>query len=333
MEQVVFWIICVFLLIVLAGSVWKGTVENNHYSRDFLVAWMIILVIGLMLVNDFDAYSKFTIPVALMGLFVYIIKTVDTKRPGTDTDRRKGGRRYSDREIEQLQELHREVRRVLDATRSRVEEEMKYLSRQLHDEINPNLLFIRNKISELECKIKEGKITDPDAIIPDLERLFSLVKDAYVMNREIIKSIRTEIIDNIGFKAALGSLVTQFSNLFDKPMIRLDMNLPEKPEITCRSAITAYHIIREALYNAVKHASAEVVVVSIKQEGARYKVEVRDNGIGIAAQRKSESGIGLIDMRERAASICQDFQIQPSNPNDAKRSGTTIRFSFEPTTQ
>jgi nitrate/nitrite-specific signal transduction histidine kinase len=69
------------------------------------------------------------------------------------------------------------------------------------------------------------------------------------------------------------------------------------------SAISAYKIIREAIFNAIKHSKAAQVRVSIHHNKAldTYKVEITDDGVGMKATARNgeHAGIGLIDMRER----------------------------------
>ena len=64
--------------------------------------------------------------------------------------------------------------------------------------------------------------------------------------------------------------------------------------------LAAYRIVQEALTNALKHAGAERVCVTVDYGADQLQVEVRDNGRR-APQPAGRGGHGLVGMRERAA--------------------------------
>jgi signal transduction histidine kinase len=68
----------------------------------------------------------------------------------------------------------------------------------------------------------------------------------------------------------------------------------------------AYQIAGEALRNAVKHAGARLVTVTIHYESQQLRLTIRDDGKGIDAEtmaRQVEGHFGLPGMRERAAIV------------------------------
>jgi hypothetical protein len=68
-----------------------------------------------------------------------------------------------------------------------------------------------------------------------------------------------------------------------------------------------YRIAREALVNAIRHADARLIEVTLDYRPERFIVTIRDDGIGIADQDVLASGRdrhwGLAGMRERAAAV------------------------------
>ena len=136
----------------------------------------------------------------------------------------------------------------------------------------------------------------------------------------------------IGFTAALESLVAHYTNISEKPVITLEHNLPKRPALPETSAVSAYKIIREAIFNAIKHSKADQVHVSIHHNKAMdtYKVEITDDGVGMKATARNgeHAGIGLIDMRERVRVLGGALKIQASDPTNQKRPGAKLSFSF-----
>jgi signal transduction histidine kinase len=65
-----------------------------------------------------------------------------------------------------------------------------------------------------------------------------------------------------------------------------------------------YRIAQEALNNALKHARATNVRVTIRQDAGRLRLEVGDDGLGFdAAAVRDGGGLGLHNMAERAAGV------------------------------
>ena len=63
----------------------------------------------------------------------------------------------------------------------------------------------------------------------------------------------------------------------------------------------AYFLIAEALTNAVKHARATRVEVSMNCDGLTLLLEIRDDGIGAASM--ATAGFGLNGMADRASGL------------------------------
>jgi signal transduction histidine kinase len=80
--------------------------------------------------------------------------------------------------------------------------------------------------------------------------------------------------------------------------------MPEEVEMTL------YRIAQEALNNVEKHSRATRVDMVLKCTSSSASLMVYDNGKGFAgaAARKTKSGWGLDNMRERAAILGGTFQ-------------------------
>ena len=308
-ENFVFFTICSFLLVVFGVSL-SLAFKGNNTAKYFLWIWAVLMLVALPFTTRANTISSLAAGLMLM-FFLYVLFLSNKQS------------------LERLEVSHEETRRVLAESNRRIDEERRTLSRRLHDHVNPNLLLCKTELKRLEPFVKGD-----EKACQTLASAISLVGDAYTQTRDIIKNTRIEVIDSIGFTSALESLIAHYTNFFDKPAIVLEHNLPKRPEMSEEVAVTVYKIIREAIYNAIKHASAKQVVVSVQHNKAResYKVEITDDGVGIKAKQKAQNetltGIGLIDMRERARVIGGDLKIQAVAPGNVKRPGTRVSFSF-----
>ena len=75
--------------------------------------------------------------------------------------------------------------------------------------------------------------------------------------------------------------------------------------------------------NVRKHAQASEVEVNLVFEEKVVKLSVRDNGIGLDTEVKSEGAFGLIGMRERARLLGGTLAVQSE-----KGKGTLIEVTI-----
>ncbi|WP_459203504.1 sensor histidine kinase (plasmid) [Ralstonia pseudosolanacearum] len=304
---IIFYTSCAFLLIVLVVSLVLA-VKGNRTAKYFLWVWAVLLVAALPFITRANMISSLAAGLMLV-FFIYVF--FFTVRYGK----------------ERVDVSHEETRRVLAESTRRIEEERRALARRLHDDVNPQLLFSKTILTQLQSILKGDEKSS--AL---LAKAIETTSDAYTQIRDIIKNTRIEVIDSIGFTAALEALVAHYTSFSDKPTIALKHNLPKRPELPEAVAVSAYKIIREAIFNAIKHAGATQVHVSVRysKPSNHYAVEIYDDGVGLKASPRNDDnvGIGLIDMRERARVLGSELKVQAADPSNPKRPGTRISFSF-----
>jgi signal transduction histidine kinase len=69
------------------------------------------------------------------------------------------------------------------------------------------------------------------------------------------------------------------------------------------TAIQVYRIAQEAITNAVKHAQARNIIVTLQADGEEIRLDVCDDGVGIPFDAAAGIGCGLRCMRYRARAI------------------------------
>jgi signal transduction histidine kinase len=87
-----------------------------------------------------------------------------------------------------------------------------------------------------------------------------------------------------------------------------------------------YFIVREALWNIVKHAKATRVTITLTKENNEVVVVVKDNGVGFEPSTLGSETMGLRNMKERVRSLGGVFGVQ-SRPSQGTR--LTARIPVE----
>jgi signal transduction histidine kinase len=171
-------------------------------------------------------------------------------------------------------------------------------ARELHDETLQELAGLRILLSA-------ARRTDDRARVDQaLDQAVELVTDGIANLRALITDLRPAALDEIGTQAALTALVERVRAMSGL-VVELDVDLafeagradarhvPELEE-------TLYRVVQEALTNAVKHAGATALRVTVREGDGSVFVTVRDDGGGFDPEAQSP-GFGLIGMAERIA--------------------------------
>jgi signal transduction histidine kinase len=84
--------------------------------------------------------------------------------------------------------------------------------------------------------------------------------------------------------------------------------------------VAAYYVASEALTNAVRHAQASVVRVTLEERDDAFQLSIRDDGVGGADPAK---GSGLIGLHDRVEALGGSIDL-----SSAVGEGTRIVIEF-----
>ncbi|MGZ8625309.1 MAG: sensor histidine kinase [Actinomycetota bacterium] len=165
----------------------------------------------------------------------------------------------------------------------------------LHDDVLPPLVRVHLLGQVLRHELATGQLL---ALEDDLPALLQATDDASEAIRNQIRSLRTSTVGISGLARSLESLVRQLD--FESPCAcsaELD-DVRGAPVVE----LLAYQIARECLRNAVQHAEASTVRLSLLGDGESLTVAVQDDGRGfVPALVDDNRHFGLALMRERVA--------------------------------
>jgi signal transduction histidine kinase len=188
------------------------------------------------------------------------------------------------------------------------EEERRRLRRDLHDGLGPQLSSQALTIDAVRALMRR----DPDAAEELLLELKADAQDAVADIRRLVYGLRPPALDDLGLLGALRETAEQYAT----KDLSVSVKTPETlPPLSAAVEVAAYRIAQEALTNVSRHAGAHACTVSLTiDEPSTLRLEVRDDGIGIAGKRASaptHAGVGLTSMRERASELGGSFLVEP----------------------
>jgi two-component system CheB/CheR fusion protein len=123
--------------------------------------------------------------------------------------------------------------------------------------------------------------------------------------------IRVEV-DAEGLRAALAELAAQTTELH---RVTCTFNCPQPIHLADNHTATQlYSIAREAVNNALKHAEARNIIISLEADETSITLRVRDDGVGLQEPPLDSKGMGLRIMRYRAGLIDAHLSIDSGDP-------------------
>ncbi len=178
------------------------------------------------------------------------------------------------------------------------ERERQRISRELHDSIGQNILFIKNQLSDQKSN---------PALGPVMETIGATIEEV----RNIYKELYPNQLEKYGLAAAVDTLAEK---AHDTTGIFASADLQEiGGDLPKEVSINLYRIIQECLNNTIKHADAKAVRVTATKSDGKIILSIVDNGRGFdmaMLARKSQSSSGLLNIEERSKMLGGKMELE-----------------------
>ncbi|HEC2556978.1 TPA: nitrate/nitrite two-component system sensor histidine kinase NarX, partial [Raoultella ornithinolytica] len=158
-----------------------------------------------------------------------------------------------------------------------VMEERATIARELHDSIAQSLSCMKMQVS---CLQMQGENL-PEESRQLLGQIRNELNTSWAQLRELLTTFRLQLTEP-GLRPALESSCQEYSAHFGFT-VQLDYQLPPR-FVPSHQAIHVLQIAREALSNALKHAQATEVTVTVSLRDNQVRLVVADNGRGVPDQ-------------------------------------------------
>ena len=186
------------------------------------------------------------------------------------------------------------------------EQERQRIASYLHDHISQSLAALRINIDELK-EIKDCKLISEKA-----GHIQSMLGKILEDSRTLTFDLSPPILHELGFEPAVEWIVEKMSEDFNVP-INFENDAHPKP-VERDIGMFLYRSTKECLNNAVKHAQAHSIKVTIIKEDDGVTLTIKDDGIGFDTSKlKSLTdpvGFGLFSIRERIEYIGGNLLIE-----------------------
>ena len=200
------------------------------------------------------------------------------------------------------------------------ENEQNRIAREIHDGIGQMLTGLKFSLESIN--------------LDDKEKAAQKIEYLKKLSLDIIKGVRTATfnlmppeLSDYGIISSLTKLAQELSKLTGKNILfynKTNFNI----RLDSLIEINIYRLTQEAINNAIKYADSSHIIIQLSHSQTLLSIIIDDNGkgfdpIAVEKKRNSESGMGLLFMKERIQYINGRVFIN-SIPNE----GTRITFNI-----
>ena len=195
-------------------------------------------------------------------------------------------------------------------TRLEVLDDRDRIARELHDSVIQRLFA-----AGLQLQASTGQADNADRLSSVVDEIDEAIREI----RGVIFTLHRPSRLDSGLEAALRASINEAARILGHhPTLRLGGILTNIPD-DLGSELLA--VLGEAMTNVAKHAHATRTEVSLDVGLEAVTLVVHDDGVGMSSSSGESGGLGLRNIRERAARLGGDAVFLPGEPR-----GTLVRW-------
>jgi signal transduction histidine kinase len=190
------------------------------------------------------------------------------------------------------------------------------IAHELHDAVSQKLFSLRLTAQAAAALVDH----DPARAKDELRQVGALAAEAAEELRAVVVELRPAALDEDGLIATLRTQTEVLDRAHSADVTFHSFKVRALPASQEEAVL---RVAQEAMHNALRHAHAGTVAVTLEGSGKGARLRVRDDGRGFdpTAVRRAGRHLGLVSMRDRAAGVGGRLDVQ-SGPGQ----GTVIEM-------
>jgi signal transduction histidine kinase len=214
------------------------------------------------------------------------------------------------RDITERRRMERKIAEIESHERMKV-------GRDMHDTLSQQLVGIRLLAESLHRRLEEQGIP----LAGDTSQIVKLIGNTIDQSRRIIRGLAPTGVSDDGLVPCLVAMADDTESLFKIPCRCIAADGVEV--LDPGATMQLFRIAQEAVSNAVRHAKAGHITISLSADRGSGQLTVQDDGKGLPKRMQSEGGMGLQIMRYRSNIIGGELTVEAGTEG-----GTKVTCSF-----
>ncbi len=202
---------------------------------------------------------------------------------------------------EQVTQLASELSRAEQTERQRI-------AQILHDELQQLLHALHIRVGVLSRGLSPAQADR-------LSQANTLISRAIEVTRTLTVDLSPPVLKGEEFTTVLDWLASQMEEMHG---LKVEVVAPAPVRLAADLRLLLYQIVRELLFNVVKHADIDHARVQIGREGAGLVLVVSDEGSGFEPELSPQDGFGLRSIRQRLDLLGGRFEMEAAPGNGTR---------------
>lgn len=235
---------------------------------------------------------------------------------------------------QRLSSTNRNLNQALMSLDEHVESERVGISRELHDDVAQQLTFVNVQLQLCRKELESGDPQRLENARLKLGEIGANVSDALKSVRQISGDLRPEPVFSLGLIPALEQFMEKLQQQYPETeisfkFIPLEAGASQtqiEKSATDTQRLHLFRVTQEGARNALKHARASRLAVSIREEvvtsadsqsdAVLLRVAIADNGRGLPWREIpgddvliQQGHLGIVGLKERVKALCGEFSL------------------------
>ncbi len=216
-----------------------------------------------------------------------------------------------------------QVRELSGALTRAEQQERRRVARLLHDDLQQTLYAVQMKVDDIRRDVAD---VGREGLLEDVEKADGWIARAIDVTRRLTVDLSPPVLRSDELTETLGWLASRMQDLHGLTVDVEAVSAYRMPDEDLR--VLLFQILRELLFNVVKHADTLHARITLAEVDERIRIEVVDEGCGFspeeaASTAEKETGFGLFSIRERLQLLggSMDIDARPG-------AGTRVRLDL-----
>lgn len=180
------------------------------------------------------------------------------------------------------------------------------VSQILHDDLQQVLFSIQIQTDMLHSSLPVSE----HVLLDQIQEIRNGVNLAFQVTRQVVVDLTQPFLLHQNFMEALDFLAALMERMYGLKVTLKGSHLSIRPKEEVSNLL--FQIVRELLFNVVKHARVNQAQVEVAQEDGRLSIVVSDNGQGFSVvdSMQPRNSLGLFTIRRRVKLFGGQFHIE-----------------------
>jgi signal transduction histidine kinase len=170
--------------------------------------------------------------------------------------------------------------------------------------------MVAGALFELQAALESLNAGNTRGTVAKLDTAMQVIRDLDNANRMVMEAAYPSLLNKKGLVSALKYSIKGLNSQFDGSCGLVVKGNPAR--ITQQQELALFRIAQEGVTNALKHAQAKTVSLSLEFYDGRLVMRIYDDGRGFSQRKRDRGAVphrGIIGIKDRAAAINASLEL------------------------